>query len=399
MTIRASSVVTRPSPIISSSLGITVALPLFSGHVIVELGAPRPSEREGHPRRTLPRRGGVMGRSALHREVPFPHRPGGYVRRTDVAFEDLGGEVQRTADVRDVDDAANPALYRGRPEQDVRLLVGVAAVLEILDGVQASLPEGDVGVQGELVAVLVNRDALEDQEVRVPGLEVTQLEDRHVLVAGHSVLLHAALYELHPEFDEARHLDGAAEGDLAIPLREVQVAHRELRPLDVHREVDAGPNGEVLYVHVAAVLARRDRPGRLARDPVELLRACLQSAQDGFVGEWWQRQRRHPLGVHVYESLLATVPLGQKLGGGGAADKPRVLYADEPDVRNVPAGRVEAPEVPDRLVRLRVVVGQEAATVLPGEDASVAPLCVGSKLQNANAGTETVALSRFVKHK
>src|SRR5215210_2262614 len=61
---------------------------------------------------------------------------------------------------------------------------------------------------------------------------------------------------------------------------------------------------------------------------------------------------------------------------GALADKPRVLYADEPDVRDVPAGRVEAPEVPDRLVRLGVVVGQEAATVLPGEDASIAPLRV-----------------------
>src|ERR671917_2869219 len=95
----------------------------------------------------------------------------------------------------------------------------------------------------------------------------------------HGVLLHAALDQLDAEVYVAGHLDGPAEGNLAVPLREVQVPQRELRPIDVHREVDARADREVLDVAVAAVLARRDRPAGLTGGPLELLAA--QGPQQG----------------------------------------------------------------------------------------------------------------------
>src|SRR3712207_2908113 len=114
------------------------------------------------------------------RQLGLARHPGGNVLRDDGTLEDLGREVERDARVRYVDDAADPALYRGRPDYDVGLLVGVAACLEVLDGVQAGLPVGDREIQVMLGIVLADPDTLEDQEAGVPGLEVAKFEDRHV---------------------------------------------------------------------------------------------------------------------------------------------------------------------------------------------------------------------------
>src|SRR5215208_421096 len=104
------------------------------------------------------------------RQLGLMYHPGGNVLRDDGALEDLGREVERDARVRYVDDTADPALYRGRPDYDVGLLVRVATSLEVLDGVQAGLSVGDGEVQVVLGIVLADPDALEDQEAGVPGL-------------------------------------------------------------------------------------------------------------------------------------------------------------------------------------------------------------------------------------
>src|SRR5215204_1849989 len=204
------------------------------------------------------------------RELGLARHPGGHVLRDDGALEDPGREVDRDARVRYVDDASNPALYRGRPNYDVRLLVRVAARLEVIDSVQTGLPVSDSEVHIVLAIVLADRDALEDEVAGVLGLEAAQLEHWHVRGAIHGILLHAALDQLDTEVYVSGHLYGPAEGDLAVPLREVQVPHRELGAVDVHREVDARPDRKVFAVDVAAVLARRNRPDSLSGDPLEL---------------------------------------------------------------------------------------------------------------------------------
>jgi hypothetical protein len=70
-------------------------------------------------------------------------------------------------------------------------------------------------------------------------------------------LLHAALDEVHAGVDEPAHLDGAAEGDLAVALTEVQVAAGQRGAGDVDGVVHARAAGEVLDVVVSAVLAGR----------------------------------------------------------------------------------------------------------------------------------------------
>ena len=54
-------------------------------------------------------------------------------------------------------------------------------------------------------------------------------------VSGDAVGLHAALDEVDVEVDETAHLDGAAEGDLTVALREVRVAAGEQRSGHLHR--------------------------------------------------------------------------------------------------------------------------------------------------------------------
>ena len=65
------------------------------------------------------------------------------------------------------------------------------------------------------------------------------------------------------QVDEPAHLDRAAERDLAVALAEVQVAHRQVRPVDEDGVEDPGALGEVLDVLVAAVLPRRCGAGGL----------------------------------------------------------------------------------------------------------------------------------------
>src|SRR5690606_10329001 len=57
----------------------------------------------------------------------------------DVGVEDLRRQEERAAGVRDVEDAADPALDRRGAEDEVGLLPGVPPLLEVLDGVEAGV--------------------------------------------------------------------------------------------------------------------------------------------------------------------------------------------------------------------------------------------------------------------
>ena len=87
--------------------------------------------------------------------------------RHDVEVEDLGRQPQRRARVRDVDHARDVALARRGAEDRVGLRARVAELGQILDRVEAGLPIGDVDVEIVLLALLVDRDAFEDQVVVV----------------------------------------------------------------------------------------------------------------------------------------------------------------------------------------------------------------------------------------
>src|SRR3954453_14801405 len=109
--------------------------------------------------------GSVSGRvgeiAALH------HLLRAFGVRPDVELEDGGRDVQRYAGVRDVNDAAHPAFDRRRADDRISLLARVAEVLQIIDGVKAGLPIGDGNVEIMLIAVVVHRKPLEDEELGI----------------------------------------------------------------------------------------------------------------------------------------------------------------------------------------------------------------------------------------
>ena len=190
-----------------------------------------------------------------------------------------------------------------------------------------------------------------------------------------AVLVHAVLDQVDAEVDEPAHLDRAAERDLAVALGEVQVAARQLRAVDVDRVVHAASTSEVLDVVVAAVLPRGHGARALARDLRQV--AARQRPGQRVVLERRQRQRRHAVRVGVDQGLLAPVPLRQQVRRRRGAEQPGMGDTRVADARDVARGRLLAAEVPDRLVGIREVVGQEAAAVRPVEDARVAPSLAG----------------------
>ena len=193
----------------------------------------------------------------------------------------------------------------------------------------------------------------------------------------HAVGVHAALDQVDVQVDEPAHLDRAAEGDLPVALAEVQVAHGQVRPVDEDGVEDPGALGEVLDVLVAAVLPRGCGAGGLGGGVGE--RLTLQGAQDRVLGQGRQGQRRDPVRVGGDQVALALVPPGQQLLGRGGAHQAGVDDAGEGDPGHVPGGGLAAGEVPDHLVGVGELLGQEPAAVLGGEDAGVAPALAGQR--------------------
>lgn len=120
----------------------------------------------------------------------------------------------------------------------------------------------------------------------------------------------------------------------------------------------------------------RDRTGAFGGDAGGGL--AVRRAGQRVVGERRQRERRNPVRVGVDEGLLAGVPAGQQLGGGRGAEEAGVGDAGVADAGDVPGGGLLAVEVPDGLVRVGEAVGEEAAAVVLGEDAGVAPALPGA---------------------
>src|SRR5699024_3774282 len=104
-------------------------------------------------------------------------------------------------------------------------------------------------------------------------------------VLGHPVGVHTALEQIKMQVDVTTHLDRAAKCDLAVPLGEMQITHREVRPADEYRVEHPGPRGEILDVLIATVLPRRGSTCPLSRRPFELV--TTQAPHDRVL--WFRR--------------------------------------------------------------------------------------------------------------
>lgn len=188
----------------------------------------------------------------ITRKRTAPHiQPDGLHLRPDIKIKDIHRQRQRGARIGDVHDARDMPLHGRAAQQEVDLVVVVAVAAEVLDGAEAGLAVRDGRVEVVLFSLLVDREALEGEVAAGSelGFHGARVEER----GFEAHLGHAVLQDSEFERDDPRHLDGAAEGDLPVPLREVQVADGEFGARNVHGEVDFGAAREVLDVAVAAV--------------------------------------------------------------------------------------------------------------------------------------------------
>lgn len=191
--------------------------------------------------------------------------------------------------------------------------------------------------------LLVHAEALERQ---IPARSVMGLDrTRQEQGALHVQVLHAALHHGQFQRDDACHLDGAAEGNLAVALAEMEIADAEFGPGDVDREEDLAAAAQVLDVAVATVLWATGYSPRalLAYFFFELAR-CGASVDV----LWLRRLRDDPFELGGADEVsFAAVPLREDLGGGGTAEDAWVDETWESEMGDM-AGRAEdAFEVPD----------------------------------------------------
>ncbi len=288
-------------------------------------------------------------------------------RRHDVEVEDFRRQPQRGASIRHVDNARYMALDRRRSENGIGLRARITELLQILDGIQTRLTIGNRYIQIVLLALLVDRDALKNQEVLVVRRHRRRLENR----IFDAVLRHAVLDDIDLDVEPAGHLDGAAEGNFAVALAEMQIAHREACTRNIDREVDFRTARQILDVAVAAVLARRNGTRAFSsrfRLGVTFKAAHMRGRTERRVG-----QTRHAGRVGRDQRGLALVPHRQHLRIGQTADQAGMNQAREVDAGDVPRRGVHALEVPDRLLGQREMIGEKSAAVLLGEETVEAP--------------------------
>ena len=236
-----------------------------------------------------------------------------------------------------------------------------------------------------LLAVLVHRNTFKNEVLLIAGRHVAGLEDRVL----HTVLLHAVLDQVDADVNPAGHFDRTAEGDFAVALGKVQVAHRQAAAFDIHREEHARTLGQILDVAVTTMLAWRHCAGTFIG-----YFGGFVSGGAANVGRWRVRrigQAWYPVRIGVDQCLLAGVPLIQQLLRGQAADQAGVHQADKLNAGDMAGLGIDAVEVPDGLAGFRIVLGKKAATVLFGEDAVEAPHLVGKGADVENVDHHQIA--------
>ena len=186
--------------------------------------------------------------------------------RPNIKVENIHRQPNRRTRIRNIHNPRDMALDRRAAQQQIDLVVIVAEAFQILDDPQRGLAVRDRGVHVVLFAVLVDGEALEGEHAPRAelGFHGAGEEDGGFAV-DHPQLGLAAFHDGEFEGDDAGDFDGAAEGDLAVALAEVEVADGEFGAFHVDGEVDFAAAGEVLDVAVAAVFGSAgDCPGAFA---------------------------------------------------------------------------------------------------------------------------------------
>ena len=161
------------------------------------------------------------------------------------------------------------------------------------------------------------------------------------------------------------------------PWEKCRSPNDRFAPVDEHRVEDPRPCGEVLDVLVAAVLPRRGGAGRLAGDPVELGAGqrcrgsrCPAAAAAPAAAPGPGRCRSAPVSRSFH--------LASSSADGAVPIRPgwwMPTYEHSGMCREV---ATSPREVPDHLVGVGEPLGEEAAAVLRGEHAGVAPALPGA---------------------
>jgi hypothetical protein len=131
-------------------------------------------------------------------------------------FEEPGGGGRGGKASTYIDDTGDMALHRGTSEQEIGLIIVVAKPLDILNCSQAGLAESDACVHVVLLAMLINAEAF---KVNVPArteLRFNRTRNENGRFAAELGL--AVLDNIEFQCDDAGHLNGTAEGNLAIAL-------------------------------------------------------------------------------------------------------------------------------------------------------------------------------------
>ena len=170
--------------------------------------------------------------------------------------------------------------------------------------------------------MLINTETL---KVDMPSRPIVGLDGaRDIDGALQPHLLHALLDNLKVDGNHARHLDRAAKADLSIALAKMQIAHAELGPVHMHRQVHLTSPAQVLDIAVATMFrSTGDRPGALFRN----LLPHLLTRRAARMRVLRQRQVRHiPIlqRASSHQAAFSAIPLVQHLLAGGAPQNARV---------------------------------------------------------------------------
>lgn len=134
----------------------------------------------------------------------------------------------------------------------------------------------------------------------------------------HVQILHATLHHGQLHRNDTSHLNRAAERNLPVALREVQVAHAELGARNVDWEEDFAASAQVFDIAVAAML------WAAGYSPCALFTYLFFELAGCGAGVDILRLRRLSDDALEFgcadEMGFATVPLGQDLGGGSTAE-------------------------------------------------------------------------------
>lgn len=160
--------------------------------------------------------------------------------RPNIKIKDINWQPKRRTSIRDVYNTRNMALHWRTTQQQVNLIIRVPVTPQVLDNTQAGLAVGDSCVEVVLLAMLVDREALEVDVAAWTelGFDGTRNVDGRL----HVQLLHALLHDGELDGDYASlgtevsrliglllrlmtyHLDSSTKGDLSITLTEMQVS-------------------------------------------------------------------------------------------------------------------------------------------------------------------------------